>query len=308
MALDPKDIISIVLRNSIDYLVLYFASIRYRTILNPFPFHLNGIEISEKIKSVKPKIVFCHKNHYKDLLSTGANIKNLDDLVNESIVEVLSVYPEEAFSSSKVNEDQTAVLYYSSGTTGVPKSIEYTHKSMVLTQASMLRSNFTAQGSTHLCVLPLGHTASLRYTIKQCICTASTIILYESFWKLRAKLWDEVEKYHATFIEIVPTILIAILNTPYPKFKKNQVSSIEFIGCGSAYLAKNIQETFEEKFSIKVANLYGLSETGATHFDDPRLPERKTGNIGKPFDIVDAKCFDENGNVINSGEIKMSFL
>ena len=178
MALDPKDIISIVLRNSIDYLVLYFASIRYRTILNPFPFHLNGIEISEKIKSVKPKIVFCHKNHYKDLLSTGVDIKNLDDLVNESIVEVLSDYPEEAFSSSKVNEDQTAVLYYSSGTTGSPKSIEYTHKSMVLTQASMLRSNFTAQGSTHLCVLPLGHTASLRYTIKQCICTASTIILF----------------------------------------------------------------------------------------------------------------------------------
>ena len=119
-----------------------------------------------------------------------------------------------------VANDDVAVYYYSSGTTGGPKIIEYTHSSMVLTQASMVRAGLTEPDAVHLCVLPLGHTASLRYTIKQCVCTGSTVVLYDSFWKLRSNLWHEIQKHGATFMEIVPSILIAILNTPYKDFSK----------------------------------------------------------------------------------------
>lgn len=300
LELRSGDILSVILRNSVDYLVVYFAAIRSRIILNPFPYHLSGNEVLSKVANVEPAIIICHKSHFMELSASRYKIENLDE---QDFQETLKKYSESPISSIPIKDGQTAILYYSSGTTASPKIIEYTHKSMVLSQASMLRSGFSKPDSVHLAVLPLGHTAVLRYTIKQCVCTGSTIVLYESFWKLRAKLWEEVEKHKATFMEVVPTILIATLKTPYNNFKKEQTSSMDFIGCGSSYLPQNLQEDFEKKFGIPVANLYGLSETGATHFDNPMEPERKTGNIGRPFDIVDIKIFNNDGREAKYGEV-----
>lgn len=301
LGLKPGDIISVILRNSVDYLILYFAAIRSRVILNPFPFHLSANEVLAKIETLSPKIIFCHKSHAKTLTDSVYRIINLDDLDGVGLTEMLTVYGQQSFLSPETNPHDTALMYYSSGTTGSPKIIEYTHKSMVVCQASLLRRGFIKPESVHLCVLPLGHTASLRYTVKPCICTGSRIVLYESFWKMRTKLWDEIERHGATFMEIVPSILIAILNTSYKTFQNSQLETIDFIGCGSAFLPQKLQEAFENKFGIPVSNLYGLSETNATHFDNPREPGRKTGNIGRPFDIVDIKIFDENGHAVEDG-------
>ena len=304
--LNSGDIVSFILPNSIDYLIIYFAAIRSRIILNPFPYHLNAEEVISKIETINPGVVFCQEPHFKQLSKSRFNVVNIEDLAGRSFVDFLVKTQSVDFSKISVNRESVAVLYYSSGTTGNQKIIEYSHRSMVLTQASMLRASFTEFNSVHLCVLPLGHTAAIRYTIKQCICTASTVVLYNSFWKLRNNLWDDIKKYGATFMEVVPSILIAILNTPYKNFNVEKIRSMNFIGCGSAFLPKNVQDSFEEKFSIPIANLYGLSETGATHFDDPRKPGRKTGNIGIPFDLFDVKIFDQDGNEISDesmGEI-----
>jgi long-chain acyl-CoA synthetase len=85
----------------------------------------------------------------------------------------------------------------------------------------------------------------------------------------------------------VPTILNSIfLLGKSKKFCKNK---IKFIGCGSAILDKKDHVNFEKKFGIKVSNLYGLSETGATHFDNPFLKNRVPGSIGKPLKGVKCK-------------------
>jgi long-chain acyl-CoA synthetase len=303
LKLKPGDKISVVLRNSVEYLILYFSAIRNRLVINPFPFHVGAKEVLLKAEWIAPEMVFCHKTHYKELANSSYVIKNLDDLGEGDFVEFLKQFPDGSIVPIPIDEDQTAVLYYSSGTTGDPKVIEYTHQSMVAGQLSMVRSEFVKPNSVHLCVLPLGHTASLRYTIKQCICTGSTVVLYESFWKLRNNLWNEVRKHKANFMEIVPSILIAILNTPYKDFTVEQVESLDFIGCGSSFLPQNLQSEFEKKFKIPVANLYGLSETGATHFDNPLKFNRAPGSIGKPFDIIEVKIFDENKNEVPCGEV-----
>jgi long-chain acyl-CoA synthetase len=85
-----------------------------------------------------------------------------------------------------------------------------------------------------------------------------------------------------------------ILNTKF-SIKKTQFKSIRFIGCGSALLSKELQNQFQEKYGLYLSNMYGLSETGATHFDNPFVNERSTGNIGKPFDIYDIA-------IINNGK------
>ena len=301
LELREGDVISLVLPNSIDFLIIYFAAIRSRIVINPFPFHMFAQDILNKLDIINPVKIFSSKKHTPEFSKSKYQIINVGE--NKSFIDHLSIFKSQEFKVKSIIKDKTAVLYYSSGTTGNPKIIEYSYKSMVETQLSMLRDNFTNENSIHLCVLPLGHTASLRYTIKQSVCTGSTVVLYDSFWKIKSNFWKEITKYKATFVEIVPTILITILNTKYIDFDKSQKSSLDFIGCGSAYLPVNVQKKFEEKFGVTVANLYGLSETGATHFDNPKCSNRIIGSIGKPFDIFTVKIFKENRQEASTGEI-----
>jgi len=302
IGLKPGNAISFVLRNSIDFLIIYFASIRFRIILNPFPYHMDGNEIIKKLDSIHPQFVFCHENHNNTLSKSGFKIINIDEISESNFPLFLKIFSSSETDVLPIKNDDVAVYYSSSGTTGGPKIIEYTHRSMVLTQASMVRAGFSDLNTTHLCVLPLGHTASIRYTIKQCICTGSTVVLYDSFWKLRSKFWKDVQKHSPSFMQIVPTILIALLNTPYKDYSIEQSKSLRYIGCGSAFLPKNLQDAFEKKYNIPIANLYGLSETGATHFDNPFIKGRKTGNIGRPFDIFKVKIFNKSGKEIEDGK------
>lgn len=302
LGVQSGDVVSAVLRNSVDYLLVYFACLRRGAVLNPFPAHLNAAEVLDKATILSPRVLFCHKSHARDLAAAPVPVVNLDALEG-GFVNALSAHADAPFATPSVAPDSTAVMYYSSGTTGSPKIIEYTHAAQIAGQASMLRGGFTRPGGVHLCVLPLGHTAALRYTIKPCVCTGSTVVLHESFWKVRNHFWEALATHRVNFVEVVPSILIAILNTPYPEFRPEQAASLDCIGCGSSTLPVGLQDAFEARFGVKVINLYGLSETGGTHFDDPRRPGRTTGNIGRPFDVVDAKVFADNGEEAAPGEV-----
>ena len=161
LGVKPKEILSAILRNSLDYLILYFACIRCRILFNPFPYHVHAKEILKKVESFDVKILVCHNDHFAELASSETRLINLDDIDSKPLMEVLSQYSGEPFDSPELTDNQTAILYYSSGTTGNPKLIEYTHRSMVMSQASMVlfqqRSLYCfeislAKGSTLTCL------------------------------------------------------------------------------------------------------------------------------------------------------------
>jgi len=297
-----KDIVSIILKNSLDYLILYFAVLKLGCRINPFPFHLGAEEIKEKLNFIQPAVIYAHSLHANKLKDSGLNIVAIQQ-DNEKLLEnSLINFPDKNIDSGEIDPGDTAFMYYSSGTTGSPKIIEYSTKSEILTMASLIGAGFIDKDSCHLCFLPLGHTAAIRYSALPCLLTGSKVILFESFWKIRNGLWEIISRYKVSFFEVVPSILTAILNTPYEDFERSYISSLKFIGCGSAYLSQHLQENFERKFNVPIANMYGLSETGPTHFDNPFIPGRHTGTIGRPLDIMDIKIFDDNGLEVKTGE------
>ena len=80
IGLESGDILSAVLRNSLDYLVLYFACVRCRIIFNPFPFHVHANEIIKKVESFDVKILVCHNEHFPGLADTKVKLINFDDV------------------------------------------------------------------------------------------------------------------------------------------------------------------------------------------------------------------------------------
>jgi len=129
------------------------------------------------------------------------------------------------------------------------------------------------------------------------------IVLYESFWKIRKIIWEYVKKYNVTYMEVVPSVLFSILNTPYKDYKRGNLKFFKYIGCGSAPLPYEIQTSIQEKFRLKVANLYGLSETGPTHFDNPLEDGWKPGSLGYPLDVNTVKIFKDDGTEASKGDV-----
>ena len=70
LGLKPKEILSAILRNSLDYLILYFACIRCRILFNPFPYHVHAKEILKKVESFDVKLLVCHNDHFLELSSS----------------------------------------------------------------------------------------------------------------------------------------------------------------------------------------------------------------------------------------------
>lgn len=292
-------IISAVLKNDIEYIVMYLASLRYGAVFNPYPYSLEAKDIIRYLSFLNPFIVFCQKQHYEEFKAIGHHDVCL---IEESFFEnkVDGIKPYEDFDPGV---DSMACIYYSSGTTGNPKNIIISFRNMVVNTSSLVRGFGINKEDVHLIVLPLGHTAAINYSFLPCTLSGATIILAESFWKIRSKFWTLIKEYKITYVELVPSILFALLNTPYSREEYLDIDSLRFIGCGSSTLPRDRQIQFIKKYGVKVANLYGLSETGPTHVDYPLTKDWEPGSIGVPLDCNEVGIVNEEGAFVGISEI-----
>lgn len=290
------DRITMVIENSPEFCLLYFGSIRIGAVMNPMPYGSHKNEILNNIQMVEPALIFLDQRKKNDFMpdDISSNMIFVDmqhDGFEKKIagIETAKALPEAG------DPDAPACLYYSSGTTSDPKGILFSHRNMMSNISSICRGfHFRGDGEVHLIVMPLGHTAAINYSLLPCAMMGGKVILAESFWKIRLVFWQLIEDFRVTYIEVVPTILYTMLNM-FKSRSECDISSLPYIGCGSAPLQKGVQMEFYEKFGLKVANLYGLSETGPSHVDYPPDPSWCPGSIGVPLDVNEVKILQDNG-------------
>jgi acyl-CoA synthetase (AMP-forming)/AMP-acid ligase II len=294
--LRKEHIITLYLDNSYEFLIFYFACLRLKITVNPLPHNIGDELIKNTLKIIKPLIFISNTNIKTKIKKTFINTK----FINITRIDLINYLKRQNKKFKKFN-NKIAAIYFSSGTTGNPKLIKYSHFAMLQNQIFLIKSGFSKESPIHLCFLPLGHTSALRYSIKHCLSLGGTIILYKSFWSVRENLFSEATNYKANYFQTVPTILNAILLTKY-KSGPDKVIKNNFIGCGSAYLDKNLQKNFEKKYKIKVSNLYGLSEVGCSNFDNVFKKRRVLGSIGNPLSGVQIKILNNKNQFAKKNE------
>ncbi|KAF0135266.1 MAG: long-chain acyl-CoA synthetase [Candidatus Saganbacteria bacterium] len=301
--IERGDRITALIENSPEYCFLYFAALRIGAIFNPMPFTSHKEEVKKNISYVGPSIVLVDARRFNEFAGERASFVEVPVGEERLFEKSLEVHADSLRARVEIDENCPACLYYSSGTTGDPKGVLFSHKNMIADISSVCRGfDFMNDNEVHLVFLPLGHTASTNYSFLPCMYAGGKMILAESFWQIRNRIWELIQKERVNYMEVVPTVLYSILNI-YQDTKGCDVSSMKFVGCGSAPLQKSIQIEFEKKFGLKTANLYGLSETGPTHIDDPRKPDWEPGRIGVPLDVNEVKIVDENDRELSPNEI-----
>ncbi|HEY0462493.1 MAG TPA: long-chain fatty acid--CoA ligase [Pyrinomonadaceae bacterium] len=206
------------------------------------------------------------------------------------------------FESVGTSETDTAVVLYTSGTTGQPKGAELSHLNIVLNARLSENMYPKRDWDVHLLTLPLFHSFGQVVQMNAGFYNRATLVLLPRFTAEDAlRLMD---KHDVTIFAGVPTMYWALLHCPSAdKFDLEKISrNLRLCKSGGASLPVEVLKGFEEKFRTKITEGYGLSETSPVAVFN-KYGETRPGSIGFPVWGVEVRVVDENGNDVAPGEL-----
>jgi long-chain acyl-CoA synthetase len=190
----------------------------------------------------------------------------------------------------KITEDDTAVLMYTGGTTGVSKGAQLTHKNIFTNayQVAIWTNSKDTEDST-LIAIPLFHSYGMTCGMNPGAIVAGIAILIPDPRNLKDIL-ESIDKYKPTFYPAVPAMYVAINN--YPQVEKYDLTSLKFCNSGAAPLPLEVQERFQELTGARLVEGYGLSEASPVTHSNPAYGESRIGTIGLPWPDTEVKIVD----------------
>ncbi len=197
-------------------------------------------------------------------------------------------------------DDDTAVILYTSGTTGKPKGAELTHANLLRNADVSARTTSEIQpGDVVLGALPLfhsfGQTVAMNASLKVGACL-TLVPKFDPGEALATMQRDRVTHFYG-----VPTMFGALLH--HPERESYDTASLRTCITGGASMPVEVLRGFEEAFGAKVMEGYGLSETSPVASSNHPHMERKPGSIGTPIEGVEMKLVDEDGEEVAPGEV-----
>ena len=202
--------------------------------------------------------------------------------------------------SVEVRPEDTAVLLYTGGTTGVPKAAVITHKNLVanalMAREWIVRPN-GGRPEAVMTALPLYHSYAMTTCMNLAVIIAGAMILIPNPRELGHVL-KSIDRHAPTMFPGVPTMYVGINN--YPDLSKYNLKSIKACVSGAAGLPVEVQKKFQELTGARLVEGYGLSEATPVTHANPVFGENRIGTIGLPWPDTEAKVMD-----IETGKIEM---
>jgi long-chain acyl-CoA synthetase len=205
------------------------------------------------------------------------------------------------FESVATEATDTAVILYTSGTTGQPKGAELSHSNMVMNALTCNRlfDSVASRRDTHLMVLPLFHSFGQTVNMNAGFSSAATLVLLPRFAADQALAL--MQKESITFFAGVPTMYWGLLSAVNEGVDVERIArNLRRAVSGGSALPVEILKQFKEKFGVQILEGYGLSETSpvATFSDPDRDP--RPGSIGVPIWGVDVKLVDSEWKTVEA--------
>jgi long-chain acyl-CoA synthetase len=181
-----------------------------------------------------------------------------------------------------VSADDNALLMYTSGTTGKPKGVVLSQKSVVAGGEFTSRAHHLTAEDRVMCALPLYHINGQIVTAVAPIVHGGSVVMPHRFSV--TNYWETVVANRCTWINVVPTIIAYLLNAPDPRASGLDLAALKFCRSASAPLPPELHRAFEEKFGISIIETFGMTETNAPCFTNPyERAQRKIGSPGRAF-------------------------
>lgn len=211
-----------------------------------------------------------------------------------SLTDLLAAHPDPAPAAIR-DEHDTAVILYTSGTTGTPKGAELTHANLVR-NSEITKSLFRLSPEDILLgCLPLFHTFGQTCAMNAAVTASARLTLMPRFDPALAL--QTIQQRQVTVFQGVPTMYADMLGAHAQQPGTYDASSLRLCASGGASLPVEVLHGFEAAFDCPVLEGFGMSETSpVASFNHPDRP-RKAGSIGTPIEGVELCLIDEKDGV-----------
>jgi long-chain acyl-CoA synthetase len=298
--LRPGDRVGVMLPNVPDFPIAYYGVLRAGGIVVPMNVLLKRREIAFYLDDSGAKILIAWHGFCAEA-RTGAEEAGAELIEVEpaAFAATLDGYEPSAGVAETAPED-TAVILYTSGTTGQPKGAELTHFN--LSRNADIASRTTCeikQGDVVLGSLPLFHSFGQTVSMNASLRVGATLTLLPKFDPGDAL--ETMQRDRVTHFYGVPTMYGALLH--HPEREGYDTSALRTCITGGASMPVEVLRGFEAAFDCIVLEGYGLSETSPVASSNHPGMERKPGSIGTPLEEVEMRVVDEDDVEVAQGEV-----
>ncbi|KAL0694982.1 hypothetical protein Bca4012_062162 [Brassica carinata] len=190
----------------------------------------------------------------------------------------------------RVNQEDTAVMLYSSGTTGASKGVISSHRNLT-SYVAKRASEKSLQDEVFICTVPMFHTFGLLAFAMATVALGSKVVILRRF-ELNHML-AAVEKYRATSLLLAPPVLVVMTNEADMIKAKYDLSSLKTVTCGGAPLSKEVTEGFLKRYpTVLVLQGYALTESNGGGARQEMVDCRRYGTVGTLTSDVEARIVD----------------
>lgn len=314
LGIGPHDVISLLLPNIPQAHFLLWGG-QASGIVNPVNFFLEPRQIADILRAAGTKVLAALGPHpgfsiWEKVASIRREVPSLQAVLQVgnfsdedggvvNFDRAIERYPTKTLlSERRITSEESATLFHTGGTTGMPKLARHTHGNEVY--------NAWAQGVTmdvvpqevRLCGLPLFHVNGAIANGLMPFSRGATVVLptaagYRNPAVVR-NIWKIVEHYHVNMISAVPTLLSSLLQVP---IDGRDISSLAIVRCGTAPVPKQLHTAFEAYTGATIIEGYGLTEATSISAVNPRYGEKRVGSIGLrlPYQLMKAVQLTSTG-------------
>jgi long-chain acyl-CoA synthetase len=297
--LEPGDPVGIMLPNVPEFAIAYYGVLRAGGVVVPMNVLLKQREVAFYLGDAHAELVFAWHAIADEALAGAAQAGAACVVVEPAEFAQTLAAAEPVPVVAERAADDTAVILYTSGTTGKPKGAQLTHANLSV-NADVSRLLFSLEPEdVVLGALPLFHAFGQTCGLNTAVAAGASLALIPRFDAGHAL--EVIERYGVTVFEGVPTMYAALLH--HSERDRFDVSTLRVCVSGGAALAVELLREFERAFGCVILEGYGLSETSPVacfnHPDRERLP----GSIGTPVEGVEMKLVDLHRRDSAPGEV-----
>ncbi len=299
------DFVCILMTNALEYLPCFFGILKSGAAVIPVNTFLSPSEIAFIIDDARPRAVIAGGDlmpHLTEALKKTSVKPDVIAVDGEAggAVPLPSLVGNSRFCAQDVDAGDTAVLGYTSGTTGIPKGAMLSHRNLVANVTDCVWTLRVTSRDRFIVFLPLFHSFTMTVCMLTPLAGGGSLYILKSVKPFASVMKTLVFKRITAFVAI-PQIFHLLSEKKFPLWLR-LLLRVRFCISGSAPLSEEVLRSFQKNTGLVLMEGYGLTEASPVVSVNPLYGKRKVGTVGPPLPRVKVRIVDASGGDVPCGE------